>query len=80
MSHAIHENLYSAIPVNCNSRNIYDKENIFIGVYNGFRSRPTTKSDGHIQITTPEGDFWIGGRGVYIEGMGIKLVTDILFE
>ena len=80
MSCPIPQNLYNAVPRLCVYRNIYDKNNKLIGTYTGFSSRPTATSDGHIEISTLEGNFWIRGEGVYIEGMGIKLVSDILYD
>ena len=80
MSLILPQNLYNIVPRICNSRSVYDKENNFIGMYTGFSSRPTATSDGHIEISTLEGNFWIRGEGVYIEGMGIKLVSDILYD
>jgi hypothetical protein len=74
------KNLYNTIPKICIYRNIYDKNNKFIGTYTGWSSRPTANSDGHIEISTPEGNLWVRGEAIYIEGMGIKLVTDLIVD
>ena len=44
------KNLYNTIPKICIYRNIYDKNNKFIGTYTGWSSRPTANSDGHIEM------------------------------
>ena len=80
MSCPIPQNLYNAVPRLCVYRNIYDKNNNFIGTYTGWAARPTANSNGHIEISTPEGNLWISGEAIYIEGMGIKLVSDILYD
>ena len=80
MSCPIPQNLYNAVPRLCVYRNIYDKNNNFIGTYTGWASRPTANSNGHIEISTPEGNLWISGGAIYIEGMGIKLVTDMIIR
>ncbi len=80
MSLILPKNLYNVVPRICNYRSVYDKENNFIGTYTGFTSKPNGTSDGHIQISTLEGDFWIRGEGIYIEGMGIKLVSDMIVD
>ena len=72
------KNLDNAVPRLCVYRNIYDKHNNMIGTYTGFSSRPTATSNGHIEISTPEGNLWISGEAIYIEGMGIKLVSDMI--
>ena len=72
------KNLYNAVPRLCVYRNIYDKHNNMIGTYTGFSSRSTATSSGHIEISTPEGNLWISGEAIYIEGMGIKLVSDMI--
>ena len=72
------KNLYNVVPRICVYRNVYDRHNKFIGTYTGYSSRPTATSDGHIQMSTPEGSLWIRGEGIYLEGMGIKLVTEII--
>lgn len=74
------KNLYNAVPRLCVYRNIYDKHNNMIGIYTGFSSRPTATSNGHIEISTPEGNLWISGEAIYIEGMGIKLVSDMIVD
>ena len=68
------------ITTGVSNRNIYDKDNNWIGEYTGFSSAPTTSSTGHIEINTPDGKFWVSGKGVYIEGMGIKITEDICFR
>ncbi len=80
MSLILPKSLYNVVPRICNYRSVYDKENNFIGTYTGFTSKPNGTSDGHIQISTLEGDFWIRGEGIYIEGMGIKLVSDMIVD
>ena len=74
------QNLYNAVPRLCVYRNIYDKCNNLIGTYTGFSARPTATSNGHIEVSTPEGNLWISGAAVYIEGMGIKLVSDMIVD
>ena len=74
------KNLYNAVPRLCVYRNIYDKNNNKIGTYTGFSSSPTATSNGHIEISTPEGNLWISGEAIYIEGMGIKLVSDMIVD
>ena len=74
------QNLYNAVPRLCVYRNIYDKNNKLIGTYTGFSSRPTATSAGHIEISTPGGNLWISGEAVYIEGMGIKLISDMIVD
>ena len=74
------KNLYNAVPRLCVYRNIYDKHNNMIGTYTGFSSRPTATSNGQIEISTPEGNLWISGEAIYIEGMGIKLVSDMIVQ
>lgn len=74
------KNLYNAVPRLCVYRNIYDKHNNMIGTYTGFSSRSTATSNGHIEISTPEGNLWISGEAIYIEGMGIKLVSDMIVD
>ncbi len=74
------KNLYNVVPRLCVYRNIYDKHNNKVGTYTGFSSKPTARSDGHIEISTPEGNLWISGEAIYIEGMGIKLVSDMIVE
>ncbi len=80
MSCQLPKNLYNALPRICIYRNVYDKHNNQIGIYTGFSARPTATSDGHIQILTPEGNLWIRGEGIYIEGMGIKLTKDVIVD
>ena len=74
------QNLYNAVPRLWVYRNIYDKNNNFIGTYTGWASRPTASSNGHIEISTPEGNLCISGAAVYIEGMGIKLISDMIVD
>tara|TARA_B000000441_G_C21529580_1_gene225239 strand:+ start:327 stop:569 length:243 start_codon:yes stop_codon:yes gene_type:complete len=74
------QNLYNAVPRLCVYSNIYDKNNKLIGTYTGFSARPTATSNGHIEVSTPEGNLWISGEAVYIEGMGIKLISDMIVD
>lgn len=61
-----------------NYRNVYDTDNNFIGEHTGWSSRPTAVTTGHIQINTPEGDKWVRGKAIYVEGMGIKMTEYIV--
>ena len=77
----IPKNLYNLYTWPCTNRKIYDKNNNFIGTYTGFSTSATATSDGHIEICTSEGkNMWIRGKGVYIEGIGIKLTSNLIIR
>jgi hypothetical protein len=57
-------NAYNNVP---DGANIYDKENNYIGVMNGYRSRCTATSPGGIQISL------ITDKDIWYEGNVIKM-------
>ena len=61
---------------NCHGIKVYDLNNNYLGKTTPFTSiAHNGKSIGNIEIEKANGDFeWISGYGVFIVGMGIKLV------
>ena len=60
-----------------NNEKVYDKDGSIIGEFTGYKSRPTYKSNGRIQIKKPTGEcIWIEALSVNIEGLGVKCVED----
>ena len=60
-----------------NNNKVYDKDGILIGQFTGYKSRPTYKSNGRIEVVKPTGEcIWIEGLSVSIAGIGVKCVED----
>ena len=59
---------------------VFSQDNEYLGNFTGFTSRPTYKSNGHMNIIKDNINYWIDGEGVYIPGFGIKMVSEVIFE
>jgi hypothetical protein len=58
---------------------VYDKDGNIIGKFTGYKSRPTYKSNGHIEVVKDNGEcIWIESLSVNIPGLGVKCVEDYL--
>ena len=56
---------------------VYDKDGVIIGKFTGYKSRPTYKSNGRIEIVKPTGGcIWIEALSVRIQGLGVKCIED----
>ena len=59
------------------NENVYDKDGVIIGEFTGYKSSPTYKSNGRIQVRKVTGEYmWIEALSVRIAGMGVKCVED----
>jgi len=53
---------------------VYDMNNNFIGLTSGYTAiAHNGVSEGKACLDTPTGCHWITGKGIFVEGMGIKL-------
>lgn len=59
------------------NENVYDKDGVIIGEFTGYKSRPTHKNKGGVEVKKPTGEcMWIEALSVRIEGLGVKCVED----
>ena len=57
--------------------NVYDKDGVIIGEFTGYKTRPTYKNNGRIEVKKQTGEcMWIEGMSVRIEGLGVKCIED----
>ena len=56
---------------------VYDKDGVIIGKFSGYKSRPTYKANGRIEIVKPTGEcIWIEELSLRIAGLGVKCIED----
>ena len=59
------------------NENIYDKDGVIIGEFTGYKTKPTYKSNGRIEVKKLTGEcMWIEALSVRIAGLGVKCIED----
>ena len=64
---------------NYENEKVYDKDGVIIGEFTGYKSRPTDKVNGRIEIVKTTGEsVWIEALCVRIPGLGVKCIEDYI--
>jgi hypothetical protein len=62
-----------------NKNEVYDKDGKIIGKFSGYKTRPTHKNNGCVEVVKDDGEcIWIEALSVNIPGLGVKCIEDYI--